>query len=168
MLSHLKSAANIEYMLVQHQHPKIIDPTHCHQHCDTSCLHCGRGWVQVVGGSLTGWLRGRTSALTGHLSICRVSKVTWGHYFVSVRPPENFLPSTELHQIRVRWHLCDTEKKSPTMQCLINTNVSWNLLCVTSGVPPTKTHWIFSHPGTSISSNSKNMENNPFFLQIIF
>lgn len=98
-LEDVKSADGVDY-----QHPKIIDPTHCRQHCDTSCLHCGRGWVQVVGGSLTGWLRGRTSALTGHLSICRVSKVTWGHYFVSVWPPENFLPSTELHQIRVRWH----------------------------------------------------------------
>ena len=71
-LEDVKSGDGVDY-----QHPKIIDPTHCHQHCDTSCLHCGRGWVQVVGGSLTGWLRGRTSALTGHLSIFRVSKVTW-------------------------------------------------------------------------------------------
>lgn len=46
----------------------------------------------------------------------------------------------------ILWHW----KKSPwpTMQCPINIIVSWNLLGVASGVPPTKTHWIFSHPGT--------------------
>ena len=47
-------------------------------------------------------------------------------------------------------------------------NLSWNLLCLASGVPSSKAHWIFSHPGTFVHQPKYLcfLERNAQFLQV--
>ena len=51
---------------------------------------------------------------------------------------------------------------------MILQNLSWNLLCLASGVPSSKAHWIFSHPGTFVHQLKYLcfLEKNANFVQV--